>query len=131
MGWVNAIMSKTQKIPHGRVRTSHVDIRNIDALKAKGYKKGDPKRLTGNYELVRRTTDPQTVSVTNALHRDDVVDIEEIAKTIKGAKAYYLQNFRDADSVIEEGMHSVSHDTLLKMKEAAEKYLDHVEIRGE
>ena len=77
MGWVNAIMAKTQKIPHGRVRTSHVDIRNIDALKAKGYKKGDPKNLTGNYELVRRTTDPQTVYVTSALHRDDVVDIED------------------------------------------------------
>lgn len=77
MGWVNAIMSKTQKIPHGRVRTSHVDIRNIDALKAKGYKKGDKKNLTGNYELVRRTTDPQTVYVTSALHRDDVVDIED------------------------------------------------------
>lgn len=77
MGWVNAIMSKTQKIPHGRVRTSHVDIRNIDALKAKGYKKGDEKKLTGNYELVRRTTDPQTVYVTSALHRDDVVDIED------------------------------------------------------
>lgn len=77
MDWVNAIMSKTQKIPHGRVRTSHVDIRNIDALKAKGYKKGDPKKLTGNYELVRRTTDPQTVYVTSALHRDDVVDIED------------------------------------------------------
>ena len=77
MDWVNAIMSKTQKIPHGRVRTSHVDIRNIDALKAKGYKKGDQKKLTGNYELVRRTTDPQTVYVTSALHRDDVVDIED------------------------------------------------------
>ena len=77
MDWVNAIMSKTQKIPHGRVRTSHVDIRNIDALKAKGFKKGDQKKLTGNYELVRRTTDPQTVYVTSALHRDDVVDIED------------------------------------------------------
>lgn len=77
MDWVNAIMSKTQKIPHGRVRTSHVDIRNIDALAAKGYKKGNEKKLTGNYELVRRTTDPQTVYVTSALHRDDVVDIED------------------------------------------------------
>lgn len=77
MGWVNAIMSKTQKIPHGRVRTSQVDIRNIDALKAKGFQKGGQKKLTGNYELVRRTTDPQTVYVTSALHRDDVVDIED------------------------------------------------------
>ena len=77
MGWVDAIMAKTQKIPHGRVRTSHVDIRNIDALDAKGYQKGNKKKLTGNYALVRRTTDPQTVYVTSELHRDDVVDIED------------------------------------------------------
>lgn len=76
MGWVDAIMAKTQKIPHGRVRTSHVDIRNIDALQAKGYTKGNQKKLTGNYSLVRRTTDPQTVYVTSELHRDDVIDIE-------------------------------------------------------
>lgn len=77
MGWVDAIMAKTQKIPHGRIRTSHVDIRNIDSLKAKGYAKGNKKNLTGNYELVRRTTDPQTVYVTSELHRDDVTDIED------------------------------------------------------
>lgn len=77
MGWVDAIMAKTQKIPHGRVRTSHVDIRNIDALSAKGYTKGNKKNITGNYALVRRTTDPQTVYVTSELHRDDVVDIED------------------------------------------------------
>lgn len=77
MGWVDAIMAKTQKIPHGRVRTSHVDIRNIDALQAKGYQKGNKKNLTGNYALVRRTTDPQTVYVTSELHRDDVTDIED------------------------------------------------------
>lgn len=77
MGWVDAIMSKTQKIPHGRVRTSHVDIRNIDALNAKGYTKGNKKNITGNYALVRRTTDPQTVYVTSELHRDDVIDIED------------------------------------------------------
>lgn len=76
MGWVDVIMAKTQKIPHGRVRTSHVDIRNIDALQAKGYTKGNQKKLTGNYSLVRRTTDPQTVYVTSELHRDDVIDIE-------------------------------------------------------
>ena len=77
MGWVDAIMAKTQKIPHSRVRTSHVDIRNIDSLAAKGYTKGNEKKITGNYALVRRTTDPQTVYVTSELHRDDVVDIED------------------------------------------------------
>ena len=77
MGWVEAIMSKTSKIPHGRVRTSHVDIRNIDTLNAKGYIKGTQKKIVGNYELVRRTTDPQTVYVSSELHRDDITDIED------------------------------------------------------
>ena len=77
MGWVDAIMQKTSKIPNGRVRTSHVDIRNIDALNAKGYVKGTQKKITGNFNLVRRTTDPQTVYVTSELHRDDVIDIED------------------------------------------------------
>ena len=77
MGWVDAIMAKTMKIPHGRVRTSHVDIRNIDALSAKGYTKGTQKKIAGNIALVRRSTDPQTVYVTSELHRDDVIDIED------------------------------------------------------
>lgn len=77
MGWVDAVMAKTKKVPHGRVRTSHVDIRNIDGLAAKGYRKGSQKSITGNYNLVRRTTDPQTVYVTSELHRDDVIDIED------------------------------------------------------
>ena len=33
-------MNKVHKSPISRIRTSQVDIRNIDALKAKGYTKG-------------------------------------------------------------------------------------------
>ena len=75
--WVNAVMSKAHKTPFSRIRTGQVDIRNIDGLKAKGYVKGHKKALTGNYNLVRRTTDPQTVYVKNALNRDDIVDITD------------------------------------------------------
>lgn len=74
-GWISVVMSKVHKSPISRIRTSQVDIRNIDALRAKGYKKGKEKSLAGNFKLVRRTTDPQTVYVKNALHRDDIVDI--------------------------------------------------------
>lgn len=76
-GWVSMVMSKVHKSPISRIRTRHVDIRNIDALRAKGYDKGKKKSLTGNFSLVRRTTDPQTVYVKNALHRDDVIDIDD------------------------------------------------------
>lgn len=75
--WVNAILRKTQKTPFSRIRTSQVDIRNIDALRAKGYEKGNKKSLMGNYSLARRTTDPQTVTAKSALNRDDIVDITD------------------------------------------------------
>ena len=76
-GWISVVMNKVHKSPISRIRTSQVDIRNIDTLRAKGYKKGKEKSLAGNFKLVRRTTDPQTVYVKNALHRDDIVDITD------------------------------------------------------
>lgn len=76
-GWVTNMLAKVHKSPISRIRTSQVDIRNIDSIKAKGYVKGKKKKQSGNFNLVRRTTDPQTVYVHNALHRDDVVDITD------------------------------------------------------
>lgn len=76
-GWISVVMRKVHKSPISRIRTSQVDIRNIDALRAKGYEKGKKKSLVGNFNLVRRTTDPQTIYVKNALHRDDIIDITD------------------------------------------------------
>ena len=76
-GWISVVMSKVHKSPISRLRTQQVDIRNIDTLRAHGYKKGDGKKYSGNFKLVRRTTDPQTVYVKNALHRDDIIDITD------------------------------------------------------
>lgn len=74
-GWISVVMSKVHKSPISRIRTRQVDIRNIQELRAKGYKKGKEKSQTGNFALVSRTTDPQTIYVKNALHRDDIIDI--------------------------------------------------------
>lgn len=76
-GWISTVMSKVHKSPISRIRTSQVDIRNIDTLRAKGYAKGKQKAQTGTFSLVRRTTDPQTVYVKSALHRDDIIDITD------------------------------------------------------
>lgn len=76
-GWITTVMNKVHKSPISRIRTSQVDIRNIEALRAKGYQTGKQKQQTGNFKLVRRTTDPQTVYVKSALHRDDIVDITD------------------------------------------------------
>lgn len=76
-GWISVVMNKVHKSPISRIRTSQVDIRNIDTLRARGYVKGKQKSQAGNFKLVRRTTDPQTVYVKNALHRDDIIDITD------------------------------------------------------
>lgn len=79
--WVSSIINGTTKLPYSRVRTRHVDIRNVngnhDDLRARGYKKGEQKDFVGNYELMRRETDPQTIYVESELERDDVVDITD------------------------------------------------------
>lgn len=76
-GWISTVMNKVHKTPFSRIRTGQVDIRNIDSLRAKGYDKGKYKKFSGNYNLVRRTTDPQTIYVKSALHRDDIIDITD------------------------------------------------------
>ena len=76
-GWITNVMKKVHKSPISRIRTSQTDIRGIDTLRARGYKKGKEKKQAGNFKLVRRTTDPQTVYVKNALHRDDIIDITD------------------------------------------------------
>ena len=76
-GWIGTVMSKVHKSPISRIRTSQVDIRNLEQLRARGYKKGKKKEQTGNFKLIRRTTDPQTIYVKNALNRDDIVDITD------------------------------------------------------
>lgn len=75
--WVSVVLNKTHKSPISRIRTNHVDIRKAEQLRAKGYQKGDKKALTGNIKLARRTTDPQTIYVKNALNRDDIIDITD------------------------------------------------------
>lgn len=74
--WIGAVMKKAHKSPVSRVRTRHADAR-IAEIKAKGYNnREDAKTVSGNIKLTMRTTEPQTVYYRDALHRDDVIDID-------------------------------------------------------
>ena len=79
--WVSSVINGATKLPYSRVRTRYVDIRNVngnhDDLRARGYQKGQQKDFVGNYNLVRRETDPQTIYVESELERDDVIDITD------------------------------------------------------
>lgn len=75
--WVKAVLGKVHRSPFSRIRTSQVDLRYIDGIRAKGYQKGKEKTLLANYAVAKRTTEPQTVHAKSALNRDDVIDITD------------------------------------------------------
>lgn len=75
--WVNEVLRKVHKSPISRIRTRQADIRKLDTLRAKGYKKGAQKGEVGNFKVVHRTTDPQTVFVKSKIDRDDIIDITD------------------------------------------------------
>ena len=76
LGWVSTVMNGVSKSPYTRVRSRQIDARAKE-LRAKGYKKGEEKTLSGNLKLLKRTTDPQTVYRKDELHRDDILDITD------------------------------------------------------
>ena len=77
MTWVGEVIRGTHKSPISRIRTRMLDARGAD-LRAKGYNDRDTeKSLSGNIKLMGRTTDPQTIYRKDALHRDDVTDIQD------------------------------------------------------
>ena len=124
MGWVSTVMNKTHKSPISRIRTRQADVRGED-LNALGYKKGDKKKLSANIKLLSRTTDPQTIYIKDALHRDDITDItdfdvvsyqydtmrmlldEEIAKAVLIGDG---REEGDANKIDESHIRSIWHD---------------------
>lgn len=74
--WVTDVINKCEKSPISRIRTRFADARGTET-RALGYKKGDKKKNIGNIKLLKRTTDPQTIYIKDAMHRDDISDIED------------------------------------------------------
>lgn len=74
--WVDTVINGVHKSPISRIRTRQADAR-IDNLRALGYKKGTQKKNTANIKLLKRTTDPQTIYIKDAMHRDDIIDITD------------------------------------------------------
>lgn len=74
--WVSSVINGVHKSPVARVRTRRADARQAE-LKAKGYKKGEEKKLMNKINLLGRTHDAQTVYVKDKLNRDDIIDITD------------------------------------------------------
>ena len=75
MDWVAHVMAKANKSPIARVRTRQIDARAAE-ITAKAHTKGEAKKAMANVKLLKRETHPQTVYVKDALHRDDITDMD-------------------------------------------------------
>ena len=78
--------------------------------------------ITSTYDYEFRTT------IVKELHSKE--DILSIAHWIQGAKAYYLQSYRDSGDIITPGYHSHSKDTLLEYAAIISPYIHNVSLRG-
>ena len=60
----------------------------------------------------------------------DVSAIRSLAEWIRGAKAYYLQNFEDSGNLLCDGLSPLPKETLFEMQRAAAEILPSVSLRG-
>ena len=61
-------------------------------------------------------------------HTED--DLLAIGEWLQGDSSYYLQNFRDSDTVHEKQLHSFTHEELLRFLQILLPYLPNTKIRG-
>lgn len=74
--WVSTMLGKVKKSPMARVRSRYADLREAD-IRGLGYTKGEEKKLIGQFDMIGRSFDPQTVYVKEQMHRDDILDIRD------------------------------------------------------
>ena len=68
-------------------------------------------------------------TVVKGIHR--VEEFHAIGVWLQGAKAYFLQNYRDSEQVMCPGFAPFDKEELEQMKCIAQKYVEHVAMRGE
>lgn len=78
--------------------------------------------LHGSLDYEFRTT------AVKELHTEE--DFIKIARWLKGARAYYLQAYRDSEEVLQPGFSSFSAEELLRFRSILKETIDLVEIRG-
>lgn len=67
-------------------------------------------------------------TVVKELHGEE--ELAAIGREIKGAKAYFLQSYRDSEGVIAVGFHAYSKEELERLRECVRIYVENVKLRG-
>ena len=97
---------------------------------AAGLEALDMKRIRESIRLLKESGIPHEfrTTVVKGIHRKE--EFEEIGRLLQGCPAYYLQGFRESESMIGEGYEAFSIEEMKEMAALAEKYMDRVALRG-
>lgn len=101
---------------------------NYRALCGLRYPDLDSIRETAAFLMDGRVDYEFRTTVVKELHSEK--DFVEIGKWLSGARAYYLQAYKDSESVLQPGFSSYSLAELQKFREILLKSIPLVEIRG-
>ena len=119
-------------ITDGLVQYVAMDIKNSQERYADtaGLKEMDlaPVRESVSLLMEGRTEYEFRTTVIRELHSEQ--DFEAIGEWLAGAKEYYLQEFRDSDQVLVQGLHGCSLETMERYRDILRKTMSEVGIRG-
>ncbi len=95
---------------------------NKDVFSIDRIKESAAYLMQGDVDYEFRTT------VVRELHTKE--DIEEIAKWIRGAEKYYLQQYMDSGNVINPIYSAYNAEEMEELRKTAAEYVPHVKLRG-
>lgn len=109
-----------------------MDIKNSPSkyARASGLESIDMEKIDTCIHLIMNSGIPYEfrTTVTGELHSCD--DFEEIGKLIRGADAYYLQQFVDRDTVPDRSLSAPTSESMREFLEIASKYVKSAYLRG-
>nr|DAT57272.1 MAG TPA: major capsid protein [Caudoviricetes sp.] len=77
--WVNGVLNGTSHVPFSRIKSMYADITK-DEARAKGYtldRNKNNRKTEEVFNVLKRTTEPQTIYKKQKLDRDDIIDITD------------------------------------------------------
>ncbi len=98
--------------------------------KATGMSHFEPNKIQESVDLIMHSGIDYEfrTTVVRGIHEPE--EFEEIGRFLKGAKAYFLQSYKDSGAVLEPGYGAFPKEVLEEMAEKARKYIARVELRG-
>jgi pyruvate formate lyase activating enzyme len=98
--------------------------------KVSGVPNIDTSKIERSIDLILRATIPYEFRTTVVRQLHTAADFYSIGRRIEGARAYFLQSFKDSGDLIEDGFSSYSEAEISSLLDIVKVYIPNAQIRG-